>query len=495
MNIYPIKKKDIIVIGQDSDPIELDPGISNHYVSEAILNQIFDYFVRLDDALKPIPWLAESWAVSPGELDYEFKLKKGVHFHHGKELTAADVKFSFDRIKSPGLNSPLKNELNCLKFIEIISDYKLRFHLKYQYPPFLYMAFRQIVPQSHISRAGDKDFKYNPIGSGPYKFKHWKQNQEVLLIRNEDYWAGKPNFSKVYFIPFEEDNERIQKVIDRKIDIALEIDSPLLEKIEQKSKVQIVETKGLSYYYIGFSCKTPIYSEIRFRKAFYHSIDWDKLIDEHMGTYGISRVYNIIPEVLWPDDNEFLKSKVLEFNPEKAKEIFSELIRDGVMPQDFRPTIYCINDPHREEFVATLALNFKKNTGITLESYSLPWEQLDETTSKGEAGIFFSAWIDRPDPDFFAFSLLHGKSLQNDCHYNNFSVNISLLKARSKSDKAFRSIFYKDAVRQALTRDFCHIPLFSIAETAVAGKNIENLKVRPNGLFELFYSNGQINKK
>ncbi|MDD3627043.1 MAG: ABC transporter substrate-binding protein [bacterium] len=494
MERYPVKDKKILVIGQDSDPIELDPGISNHYVSEAIINQIFDYFIRLDDSLKPIPWIAESWDVSPGELDYEFKVKTGIKFHNGDPLTVEDIKFTFDRIKSPSLNSPLSDEINSIKYIEIIDENKIRFHLKYQYPPFLYTIFRQIVPKTYIARVGDESFKKNPVGSGPYIFKSWEPGKEVVLEKNENYWAGKPNFSKIFFIPFDDDNERLARVKEGDIDIALEVDSPLLEKLMNEKNININETKGLSYYYLGFSCKTPVYKDVRFRKAFYHSINWDELIGEKFGTYGINRVYSIIPDVLWPDDLEYLKSKVLEFNPEKSVKLLNELKSEKIINDSFRPTIYCVNDPHREEFVATIADLFKKNTGYVMESYSLPWETLDEKTQKGEVGIFFSAWIDKPDPDFYAYSLLHGKSPQNDCKYDNFSVNISLLKARSKSEQSFRAIFYKDAVRQALTRDYIHIPLFTISETLVSRKNIKGLRVKSNGLFELFYFDGQVTK-
>src|SRR5262245_12868043 len=146
--------------------------------TEGIITPFMVLYALHDAMVKPMPAgintpsLAESWTASKDGLTYEFVLRKGVKFHNGEPVTAADVKFSFERYKGAGATL-LKERV---REVQIVDPGKIRFVLKEPWPDFMTFygtsatGASWVVPKAYVEKVGDDGFKRAPIGAGPYKF-------------------------------------------------------------------------------------------------------------------------------------------------------------------------------------------------------------------------------------------------------------------------------------------------------------------------------------
>lgn len=147
----------------------------------------------------PLYDLAESFEVAPDGKSYTFKLRSGVKFHDGSDLTAEDVKFSFDRIRAPDSGYSYKSQLDTITAVDVVDPLTVRFTLSAPTGPFLtYMAFpgSSIVPKKLVE--GGHDLNASPVGSGPFKFVSYTPRSMVKFVRNDAYFeVGKPHVDEL----------------------------------------------------------------------------------------------------------------------------------------------------------------------------------------------------------------------------------------------------------------------------------------------------------
>ena len=188
------QKGGTIVIGLSAASIiTLDPADYRDRATETVLRNMFDGLVTRTRENKVVLELAESYEwVEPTVL--EFKLKKGVKFHNGEDLTAEDVKFTFDRIISEnGIEypephtSPRKGLTGPLESVEVVDDYTVRLHLSAPWPPALQMlVHQQILPKDYLEEVGTEGFIKHPVGAGPFKFVEGKLDEQIVMERFDD---------------------------------------------------------------------------------------------------------------------------------------------------------------------------------------------------------------------------------------------------------------------------------------------------------------------
>src|SRR5438445_1850217 len=160
-----------------------------------------------DAMLKPMPGksmapsLAESWSMSPDGLVYELIMRKGVRFHNGEPVTAADVKFSFERYRGISAKT-LKDKVAA---VETPDPGRIRFRLKQPWPDFMTFygtpatGAGWIVPKKYVEKVGEEGFKKHPIGAGPYRFVSFDPGVELVLEAFEGYWRKTPNVKQLAF--------------------------------------------------------------------------------------------------------------------------------------------------------------------------------------------------------------------------------------------------------------------------------------------------------
>jgi peptide/nickel transport system substrate-binding protein len=165
-------------IDMSTDIQQLDPHLVTAWNDYCPWESMFSALTSLDRDFQPVPDLAQSWT-QPDPKTYVFQLRKGVLFHNGREMKAADVKFSLERIQGFGGRSKWYTLILDLERAEVVDDYRVRLVLKQPSAPFLAnLAFATIVAQENVDKIG-----LEPIGTGPFRFVERVPNSHLLVRR------------------------------------------------------------------------------------------------------------------------------------------------------------------------------------------------------------------------------------------------------------------------------------------------------------------------
>ena len=301
------------------DPAET-PGIITPYM----------VMYALHDALvKPMPGspmasaLAESWWASEDALTYEFVLRKGVKFHNGEDVTADDVKFSFERYRG----SAAKQIKERVAAIETPDPQHVRFRLKEPWPDFLtyYVGATGagwIVPKKYVEQVGDDGYKRAPIGAGPYKFVSFTPGQELVLEAFDSYWRKAPNVKRLVFRVIPDESTRLAALKRGEIDIAYSIRGELAEELQRTKGLTLKPTVISGTFYISFvdqwDPKSP-WHDPRVRRAANMAIDHKSIIEAL--TLGHSHITNsIIPETF----DFYWAPPAPTYDPDAARRLLAE---------------------------------------------------------------------------------------------------------------------------------------------------------------------------
>lgn len=305
-------------------PAWLDPG----QVPVSGLN-IFWFGYALHDALvKPMPGnsmapsLATSWTVSEDQRVYEFTLREGLKFHNGDPFTAEDVKFTFARYKSSVLQSKVRD-------VEIVTPYKVRFHLHQPWPDFMHYygtlttGASWIVPKKYIEQVGDEGFTKHPIGLGPYKFVSHTPGVELVMEAVENYWRKVPHVKRLVFKSVPEGTTRLAMLKKGEVDVAYDLDVPSAEDVKRDPRLKLAFSGGIASFYLDFlegqwDPKSPWHDQ-RVRLAASYAIDRQTLSEaERLGMSPPAG--SIIPQTF----DFALPIEPTPYNPQKAKQLLAE---------------------------------------------------------------------------------------------------------------------------------------------------------------------------
>jgi peptide/nickel transport system substrate-binding protein len=266
---------------------------------------------------------AKSVDVSENGKVVSFELKQGIQFHEGYgELTAEDVKFSYERIIDPENDSPYKSSWKTLDHVEVTGKYsgKLVFSepLASLFTTSIPYTAGAIISKKAYKELGDK-FVTHPIGSGPYRWAKWTPNQKIVLERFEDYYGEKPEFEKVEILTIE-NYKSAEMAFDRGELDDTSISLSSVDRYEKKDDAVVHKLTNLRYHWLGFNVKAEPFNNLKVRKAIRYAINTDEIVE---GAYnGVPKVNNcMLPEQMvgsWDECPDY------EQNVEKAKELLDE---------------------------------------------------------------------------------------------------------------------------------------------------------------------------
>ena len=222
-----------------------DPAISGTYMSIFNLSLIHDALLKPMPEGTYVPCLAESWEIGPDAKVYEFKLRKGVKFHNGDEMTAEDLVFSFWRYK--GMESKFIHSRT--EKVEMVNPYLVRITFKVPFPDFLdyhlsgMTSIGWVVPKKYIERVGDAGFKKHPIGCGPYKFVEFVPGMKLVGEAFEEYWRKTPSIKRMEFYTVSEPATRLAMVRRGEVDIATLLQGIFYEDVKKDQSLRLVHAR------------------------------------------------------------------------------------------------------------------------------------------------------------------------------------------------------------------------------------------------------------
>lgn len=462
-----------LVIGRKTDSISLDPAITSDSESFQVTANIYETLVKFEKGgTEVIPGLAEEWKVSEDGKTWQFKIRKGVKFHDGTDLDANVVAFNFERWMDP--DSPYHTGQfiywrycfggypGIVERVTALSDETLEIVLKEPYAPFLNAlsipAFG-IASQSAITKYNET-LKNHPVGTGPYIFSEWNQDENIVLIRNELYWAGEAKSSELEFKIFPEETDRVALLRSGEVQIIDQLSDEEARTIVSDDKLQIYYRPFFNIGYLALNNSKPPFDNIMVRKAVSLLVDKEAIIAASDNT--LARPANsFLPPVVM-GYHEGIKSE--KVNVELAKSLlksagYSEGIDISLWVMD-RPRTYLPNP-----ISTALALKEQLEVGgIRVTVKIIPWDSYIDDIKTGEHEMALIGWNgDIVDPDNFMNTLFSSEHLDaklsfNYAFYSNPEVDRLLTQARRVSDVSFRTSLYQE-LQELIEADAVSIPI------------------------------------
>ncbi len=275
--------------------------------------------------------------ISEDKLTYTISLRKGVKFHNGRELTADDVKFSFDRVMDPKLVSPgasfntnivgadeaAAGKANSVSGVTVIDPYTVQFKLKQPqavFPGVLGVSTNGIVPMKEVLEAGKDWGTKSVIGTGPFKVAEWRAGEALILERNTSFFRDPPYLDKIEIQLNVEDSVGVLRWENGGAEYAYSVPAAEIARIrsDEKLKDRIRTGPTLIFNYLEFRIAKPL-DDVRVRQALAMAIDRKTLSERAQTALQSDSIY---PSRLLQYDKDF--TSMWGYNPEKAKQLLAE---------------------------------------------------------------------------------------------------------------------------------------------------------------------------
>lgn len=476
----------------DTGPITLDPALSAEMSSHTYVMQIFSGLVGFDDSLRPAPDIADRWEKSADGKTYTFYLRKSVKFHSGREVKAADFKYSWERACDPatgsmtagtylndivGAKEMLAGKARELSGVKVIDDYTLQVTIDAPKAYFLSkMTYSTAMVVDRSNVASGREWWRKPVGTGPFKLRDWQQDKLVTLERNGDYYGKPAGVSRVVFKLFGGVPMNLYELGE--IDVT-QVSQNDIERARDKSgpfASQLSTTAELSLYYVGFNATTPPFDDANVRRAFSHGIDKQRLID--LTQYGMVRkAEGFLPPGM-PGYNAGVKG--LDFNVATAKSLLASSKYAGKLP----PVAITVSGwgGQMPDYVGALVQQWRENLGVEVMVRQLEPDSFFYTLRREKDQMYASGWVaDYPDPQNFLQLLFRTGEENNVGEFSNAGIDALLDKAAVEQNEAVRFKMYQE-IEQALVDQAATLPLWFNVTYLLTQPYVKDYKVSALGI-------------
>ena len=501
------RDKSIFRYNEHANITSLDPAFARNPQNIWPVNQIFNGLVQLDDSLIPQPEIAKRWEISEDALVYTFFLRDDVFFHKsalfGKDSTrtvvASDFTYSFNRLKDPKVASPGSWVLQNVKNYTAVNDSVFKISLKQPFPAFiglLSMRYCSVVPKEIADHYGS-DFRSNPIGTGPFQFKLWKENIKLVLRRNKLYFEydekGKQlpylEAVSVTFLP-DKQSEFLQ-FLQGNIDFLNSLDNSYKDEIltpngdlqpKYQPEINIMKGPYLNTEYLGFflgSEDAEVNSEL-LRKAVNYGFDRHKMIKFLKNGIGFPAINGFIPKGM----PGFSNIEGYTYQPKKAKAFIKEYIKST---GNKNPRITIGTDGNYLDICEYVQRELQK-IGLDVKINLMPASTLRQLKSTGKLDVFRASWIaDYPDAENYLSLYYSGNLAPNGPNYTHFENNQydELYRVAMRETNTQKRLSYYRTMDSLIIDKAPVVPLYYDQITRFTRKNVKGMSMSPQNFLVL----------
>lgn len=415
-------RTDTLIVGTTDPKGEFVPIYSSTTFDGWVNNLIFDGLITNNEKGEPVPNVAESYEISEDGKTYTFKLNKGIKFTNGQELTAKDVAFTFTSICDPSYDGPRmdavsnlvgyeeynKGDSKSVEGIKVIDDHTISFTNKDVDLAGIWNFSYGIMPESVYGfEKGNfqavKDKLLQPVGSGAYKFVHFKPGQEVKFEKNADYWKGEP---KIPYVVMKVTNGQtlLQELMAGTVDIDRVGAKPEnIDPLKQAGFLNMDFYMQNGYGFMGMNYGSDKVKDPKVRQALLYGLNREGFMQSYYQGYG--QVYNshILP-TSWAYNPDVPK---YEYNPEKAKELLDEAgwkdtngngirDKDGV---ELELQWLTYTDSKYVDALIPIVQQSWEQIGVKVTPELMEFGTMVDKVDKREYDVFNMAWNLSIDPD------------------------------------------------------------------------------------------------
>lgn len=487
-----------------TNPPDLDPILISDTTSHGVASRIFNTLVTYDENLQLVPGLCTRMPdLSADQRVYTFHLRPGVRFHHGRELTADDVRYSLSRLaltRSKRFNvieriagAREANELaraggfQELSGVRVVDPLTVEITLEKPHVPFLFQIATSnaaIVPREVVEELGDM-FSRKPVGTGPFKLAEWRENNFLRFERFDDFYLGRPKLAGMLLRVIPESLARQQEYEAGNLEMC-DITSGMMKKWSSSNHSgELIEWPALTVHYYGFNLAksgSPYAGRDdkrarKLRLAINHAVDREHLCR------------NVLENRYYPA-NGVIPPGIAGHHAErpafhKDLKLARKLLAEAGHPEgrDLPAVQLWFNAQGDNALVAQTIQQDLAAVGIRIELRQLDWAAFIQAADAGDPPFFRLGWVaDYPDPETFLYPLFHSSNKGprgNVTFYENPAVDALVDQSMTEGDPAKRLALLRQAEEQVLADTPWLFLMFS-KEVILCKPYVKNLK--PTGM-------------
>jgi len=500
----------------------LDPAFSRNIENIWACNHLYNGLLQMDNALNVEPAIAKKWEISEDGKTYTFHLRSDVRFHDhqvfkngkGRTVTAHDFEYSFNRILDNKVASPgvwIFNNVDYLeekgfKAFDAIDDTTFNIYLTKPFPPFLgilTMQYCTVVPQEIVNHY-KYDYRSNPIGTGPFKFKMWDEGNKMVLLKNENYFekdeAGNqlPYLDAVAITFIKDEEVEFLKFLSKEIDFISGREGGNKEEIfdadgslksSYEDQITMLTHPYLNTEYLGILVddelgivKASPLSKKLVRQAINYGFDRKQMIAFLRKNIGTPANAGFIPKGLPSYNPEIVKG--YDYNPEKAKEL---LVEAGFPNGEGMPEITLYTTANYVDLCEFIQHQLSE-IGISVKVDLTPAVTHRELIARSKLNFFRKSWIaDYPDGENY-LALFYSKNFApngpNYTHFKNTNYDLLYEKAQSETNDSTRYFYYQE-MDKLIIEEAPIVTLYYDQVVRLIQKDIKGLGINPVNLLTL----------
>jgi peptide/nickel transport system substrate-binding protein len=440
----------VLTIGQDDNPIGLDPHKSAAFSTDNIVEQIYTCLLRWDATSSHVePDLAVAWE-NPDPQTFVFHLREGVTFHNGDPLTSGDVKFTFQRLVDPATRSPWVSIFSVIRAIDTPDARTVVFHLATPFAPFLnYLAtvkYAAIVNAEDVKRRGD--LVKGGVGTGPFMLEDFQPDSLVKLKRNPDYYEpGLPYLDGLDFRIIPEEGSRMAALRAGSVQLTWLTSPDSAAQMRSAKNIMAPEPKAYSrLLLLEFDQRRPPFSDVRVRRAFSLALDRELIVKVvWRGQAGLSAALPPAQAPFAVPSGDVLGLPYAKEDVAAAKALMAEAgYASGI------DTTFAVSPSnYGDVLIAQIIQQQVARIGIRINILQKEWGNLVADFQSTESPISMAGLVWGPDPDTNISIRLDAHSTVNPGKTADPALDDLLAKGRQSYDMAERVRIYR-AVQQRI---------------------------------------------
>lgn len=506
--------KTVFRYNESSGISSLDPAFARGQADIWACNQLFNGLVQLDDQLQVRPCIAHSWNISDDGRTYTFHLRGDVAFHNdevfeggrGRRVIANDFVYSFNRLllpetASPGtwvFNAVERDSLGQFSFFAP-DDSTLVIRLSYPFPPFpgvLTSQYCSVVPKEAINKYG-KDFRKNPVGTGPFRFSFWEERTALVFLKNDLYFEMENGQRLPYLdavsISFLSDRQSaFLEFLKGNLDFISGIDASYKDELLTRSgtlrnkyrdRFAMITAPYLNTEYLGF-LMTPgsSLSDLRIRKAINYGFDRKQMIRFLRNNIGIAGLYGMVPPGLPSTDTTSFTG--YHYHPDTT----AQLLREAGFPGGKGLPEMTLSTTKEYLDLCEFMQGQLRESGINIKLEVNQAAAHRELVAKQKLDFFRASWIaDYPDAENY-LSLFYSPNKApagpNYTHFQSTAFDSLYRRASVTIDDSARYRLYT-SMDQLVMEQAPVVVLYYDEVIRLHGKNISGLGINGMNLLNL----------
>lgn len=488
--------KNPLRMGMVQAPKNLDPARISDRTGRTLGANIYEGLVGLDPTdLKPVPALAKSWEISRDGKVYTFSLQRGVKFTSGREVTADEVKKSWERVLDPSFTSDLvylmlpikgareraEGRAAAVEGIEVVGKYKLRLVLEQPNAGFLSrlaMPPFWVLDVETAKGYGDKFGGPGTVsaGTGPFLLQEWT-GQKLRLVTNTTYWGAPPRLQGVICTFFADAKEGLKAFKAGELDYLDEVPLEAIDGLKNDTELaaMLQSYDLLDSYFYQFNLQDPIWgAHPGLRQAVNLALDKEALVEKLFDSRA-TPLTGLVPVLL---QGYRSAAHPYSYDINKARQLLAAAGYPG--GQGLPALELAFNDLPAHQAVAEAVKEQLKEAGIKVLLRPVPWRDYKKALAEGKYACFRGGWSwDYPDPDDLFFYNFHSSQIAstNYCFYSQPAVDNLLTAARLENRQPEKRQEYYREAEKIITEDAPLVWLFAWKRVALVRPPVEGLKV------------------